>query len=74
MWSRIPTPSRALAYPVRYSEGHLEAALEAGERGMQRWLAGERWVPVPCPPGPLRNINRREDLDPSVFFPAAPGS
>ncbi|MFI0403267.1 MAG: molybdenum cofactor guanylyltransferase [Cyanobium sp.] len=52
----------------------LEAALEAGERGMQRWLAGERWVPVPCPPGPLRNINHREDLDPSVFFPAAPGS
>ncbi|MEB3194853.1 MAG: molybdenum cofactor guanylyltransferase [Cyanobacteriota bacterium] len=59
------TPARRL---------RLEAALGAGERGMQRWLAGEDWVAVPLPPGPLRNANRPEDLDPSVFLPAAPGS
>lgn len=52
----------------------LETALEAGERGLQRWLAGEDWVAVPLPPSPLRNANRPEDLDPSVFLPAAPGS
>jgi molybdopterin-guanine dinucleotide biosynthesis protein A len=52
----------------------LKAALEAGERGVQRWLVGEAWVAVPLLPGPLRNVNRPEDLDPSVFLSAAPGS
>jgi molybdopterin-guanine dinucleotide biosynthesis protein A len=52
----------------------LEAALEKGQRGIQGWLASEAWVSVPLSPGPLRNINRPEDLDPSVFLFAAPSS
>jgi molybdopterin-guanine dinucleotide biosynthesis protein A len=52
----------------------LKAALEAGERGMQRWLAGEAWAPVHLPAGPLRNINHSCDLDLSVFYTAASGS
>lgn len=52
----------------------LEGALELGERGLQRWLMGEDWAPVPLPCGPLRNINRPEDLAPSVFPSAATGS
>jgi molybdopterin-guanine dinucleotide biosynthesis protein A len=52
----------------------LEAALEAGERGIQSWLAGEAWAAVPLEARLLRNINHSADLDPSVFFSAAPGS
>jgi molybdopterin-guanine dinucleotide biosynthesis protein A len=52
----------------------LEAALEAGERGMQRWLAGEDWAAVPLEPGPLRNINHSADLAPSVLPSAPSGS
>lgn len=51
----------------------LALALEAGERGLQRWLAGEAWRAVALPPGPLRNANRPEDLGPSVFPSPAPG-
>jgi len=51
----------------------LGAALASGERGLQRWLAGEDWRPVGLPPGPLRNLNRPQDLGPSVSICTACG-
>jgi len=40
----------------------LNDALERGERGLQRWLAGEHWRPVLLPGGSLSNINTPEEL------------
>ena len=50
-----PTPAARLT--------RLQAALAAGERGVQRWLAGEAWRPVALPAAALRNGNRPSDLD-----------
>lgn len=51
----------------------LAAHLATGDRGLQRWLAGEDWRPVPLPPGPLRNVNRPEEIGLRVDPSAAPG-
>jgi molybdopterin-guanine dinucleotide biosynthesis protein A len=40
----------------------LGASLAAGERSLQRWLAGERWQPLTLPAPALRNVNRPEQL------------
>jgi molybdopterin-guanine dinucleotide biosynthesis protein A len=39
----------------------LRAFTAAGGRRLQDWLAGEAVVPVPLPPGGLRNANRPDD-------------
>lgn len=49
----------------------LSASLAAGERSLLRWLAGERWHPLPLPGPALRNVNRPEQL-PGAAPPAAP--
>lgn len=56
------------ALPAR--EQRLQAVLAGGERGLQRWLAGELWSPVPLPAGPLRNLNRPEELETWAAAPA----
>ena len=45
----------------------LAAQLATGERRVQHWLAGETWRPVPLPAGPLRNVNRPEQLSGSTL-------
>jgi molybdopterin-guanine dinucleotide biosynthesis protein A len=44
----------------------LQAHLATGERRLLGWLAGETWVPVHLPAGPLRNVNRPEELGSSL--------
>jgi molybdopterin-guanine dinucleotide biosynthesis protein A len=49
----------------------LSASLAAGERSLQRWLAGERWQPLSLPAPALLNVNRPEQL-PGAAPPGAP--
>ena len=49
----------------------LGASLAAGERSLQRWLAGERWQPLSLSAPALRNVNRPEQL-PGAAPPADP--
>jgi molybdopterin-guanine dinucleotide biosynthesis protein A len=49
----------------------LGASLAAGERSLLRWLAGERWQPLPLPAPALRNVNRPEQLA-EASAPASP--
>lgn len=51
----------------------LASHLARGERRLQSWLAGETWRAVPLAPGPLRNVNRPEDLGPSLAHSPATG-
>lgn len=61
-------------YPATPGRRHrLEAHLAKGERRLLDWLAHEIWVPVPLPAGPLRNINRPEELGPSLMISPATG-
>ncbi|MBW4529720.1 MAG: molybdenum cofactor guanylyltransferase [Aphanothece saxicola GSE-SYN-MK-01-06B] len=49
-------------YPAHPSRRlRLGAFTAAGGRRLQDWLAGEAVVPVPLPPGGLRNANRPDD-------------
>ncbi|MEB3324060.1 MAG: molybdenum cofactor guanylyltransferase [Cyanobacteriota bacterium] len=66
-------PLLAMVPATEARRQRLAVALAAGERGLQRWLAGEDWRPVELPPGPLRNINQPQDLGPSVLISAACG-
>ncbi|MCP9928374.1 molybdenum cofactor guanylyltransferase [Cyanobium sp. CH-040] len=46
--------------PIR---AQLAAAIHRGERGLQRWLAGQACRPVHLDPQALRNVNRPQEFE-----------
>jgi molybdopterin-guanine dinucleotide biosynthesis protein A len=69
IWIAIPDEKGARPQPlVGLYPSHgtrrrrLGEALARGERGLQRWLAGETTRQVPLPPGALVNVNTPEEL------------
>lgn len=63
-------PLLALVPASEERRRRLAMALAAGERALQRWLAGEDCRAVALPAACLRNANRPEDLGPSVSPPS----
>ena len=47
---------------------HLSAAVAAGERRLQRWIASQLCQPVLLDPQTIRNANRPEDVQPMIRF------